>query len=293
MFVTILSFLINIIICQPENMVLDIRNVTTIEKKNYLKHKEAVRTLYISNGVHFIGKNAFEEWPLLNEVIIGDSVISIMEKAFSYCYALETITIGENVEMIGDNVFLRCLSMNKIIIPNSVNSIGIHAFHSCHGLEIVTLSENLEIISEGMFRNCIGLKIIKIPNAVNSIGKNSFYFCIDLRTVIIGESVRTIGNNAFTSCFKLMHIYFLGQYEPHINLNAFHSVPANVVMTLTKYRKIRFGKFHVCKGQINEQYIDISGFSNHPNSDNNIIVCFSGILLISLSAILLIYSWVN
>ena len=55
---------------------------------------------------------------------IPDGVISIAEKAFSYCEKLESITIPASVTSIGEDVFWVCDSLESIFLPDTVQSIG-------------------------------------------------------------------------------------------------------------------------------------------------------------------------
>ncbi len=51
------------------------------------------------------------------KVVIGESVTSIGDYAFSYCSGLTTITIPEGVTSIGDYAFAGCSSLTSITIP--------------------------------------------------------------------------------------------------------------------------------------------------------------------------------
>lgn len=62
---------------------------------------------------------------------IGQNSFFTSEIAPNY---LESITIAQSVKSIGDNAFLYCFSLTSVTIPNSVTSIGSHAFYSCNNL---------------------------------------------------------------------------------------------------------------------------------------------------------------
>ena len=90
--------------------------------------------------------------------VIPNSVTSIGEYAFSYCW-LTSIEIPNSVTSIGDRAFSYCW-LTSIEIPNSVTSIGNGAFYNCSGLTSVT-----------------------IGNGVTSIGYDAFGFCHNLSDV--------------------------------------------------------------------------------------------------------------
>ena len=76
---------------------------------------------------------------LVTELVIPDSVTSIMWCAFEGCSGLESITIPDSVTSIGDSAFYNCSSLTSIIIPNSVASIGNYAFYGCSSLTSFTI----------------------------------------------------------------------------------------------------------------------------------------------------------
>ena len=116
--------------------------------------------------------------------IIPNSVTSIGEWAFSYCYGLTSITIPNSVIAIGNGAFEGCIGLTSVDIANSVTSIGRYAFYSCEGLTSIT-----------------------IPNSVTAIGSNAFFWCTGLTSIVIPNSVTSIGNEAFENCWRLTDVY--------------------------------------------------------------------------------------
>ena len=60
----------------------------------------------------------------VKRIIIGDSVTTIGNSAFSDCSSLTSVTIPNGVTTIGDNAFENCSSLTSVTIPNSVTTIG-------------------------------------------------------------------------------------------------------------------------------------------------------------------------
>ena len=114
---------------------------------------------------------------------IPNSVTSIGESAFSYCYSLTSITLGNSVTSIGDWAFRGCSSLTSITIPNSVTSIGDRAFVDCRSLTSVTLGNSVTSIGGYAFAGCTGLASITISDSVTSIGGYAFYDCSSLKDV--------------------------------------------------------------------------------------------------------------
>ena len=89
--------------------------------------------------------------------IIPNSVTSIGNAAFYYCFYLTSITIPNSVTSIGDDAFFGC-SLTSITIPNSVTSIGDYAFCNCLSLTSITIPNSVTSIETGAFATCSGLK---------------------------------------------------------------------------------------------------------------------------------------
>ena len=138
--------------------------------------------------------------------VIPNSVTSIGEYAFSYCW-LTSIEIPNSVTSIGDRAFSYCW-LTSIEIPNSVTSIGNGAFYNCSGLTSVT-----------------------IGNGVTSIGYDAFYNCSGLTSVTIGNGVTSIGYDAFGFCHNLSDVFCLATDMPSTRSSAFdYSYPENITL---------------------------------------------------------------
>jgi len=74
-----------------------------------------------------IGNDAFNGSTVTN-VIIGNGVTSIGDRAFLGCTNLLTLTIGNSVTNIGNEAFRVCFVLRSVTIPRSVTHIGDEAF---------------------------------------------------------------------------------------------------------------------------------------------------------------------
>ncbi len=116
-----------------------------------------------SNGnAYAIHKNTFYHNDTITSVVIPDSVTSIGDYAFYYCYDMTSVTFGENSRLtnIGNGAFYWCRDLMEIVLPDSVTSIGDSAFYTCDSLTSVV-----------------------IGNGVTSIGNNAFYYCTNLTEI--------------------------------------------------------------------------------------------------------------
>ena len=143
----------------------------------------------------------------IKRVILGRSVISMGNGAFTDCTSLISIHISEGVTSIGAGVFDECSSLKLVYIPNSVTSIGDLAFRDCTSLTSINIPESVTSIGEQAFFYCSSLTLVYIPEGVTSIAFNTFYSCSSLKSVYILGSVTSIGDQAFGACSSLTSIH--------------------------------------------------------------------------------------
>ena len=146
----------------------------------------------------------------IKTLIIGDSVTSIGEYAFSGCKALKTVTVGDNVTAIGNSAFAYCVLLTSILIPDGLTSIGSYAFYGC-----------------------VSLTSFEIPDSMTGISSCVFYGCTSLTSILIPDSVTTIGYSAFEICTSLTYVYYTGSEE---NWDAISISSGNTYLTSAKIR---------------------------------------------------------
>ena len=152
----------------------------------------------------------------LKKLVIGNSVTTIGERAFSSCTGLTEITIPNSVTSIGDYAFADCTGLTEVSIPNSVTSIGSHVFFCCSGLTEITIPNAVTTIEGYAFTRCTGLKTVTIGNSVTTIEDGAFNGCTQMESVTIGEKVESIGESAFAKCNSLTAVTSKAVTPPQI-----------------------------------------------------------------------------
>ncbi len=134
----------------------------------------------------------------MTNVIIGNSVTSIGERAFADCSSLTSVYITDiakwceiefanydsNPLGYAHNLYLNGELVTDLVIPNSVTSIGNGAFFGCNNLTSIT-----------------------IPDGVTSIGDSSFYNCSSLTSVYCKPTIPPLGQKAFDVISNAAKIY--------------------------------------------------------------------------------------
>ena len=158
-----------------------------------------VKRIIIGDSVTTIGEYAFSYCRSLTSVNIPNSVTTIGRAAFNGCSSLTSVTIPNSVTTIERSAFSGCSSLTSVTIPNSVTTIEVNAFSGCSSLTSVNIPNNVTTIGWNTFSGCTSLTSVNIPNSVTTIERNTFYDCSSLTSVTIGNNVTKIGDEAFTN----------------------------------------------------------------------------------------------
>ena len=152
---------------------------------------------------------------------------------------LKRIIIGDSVTTIGNYAFSVCRSLTSVTIPNSVTTIGYSAFADCSSLTSVTIGNSVTTIGWGAFSDCSSLTSVTIGNSVTTIGRDAFSGCSSLTSVTIGNSVTTIGYNAFYNT-NMTKIIWLTNTPPvgYSNVKSRNHYVANDLYTNLDNKKI-------------------------------------------------------
>ncbi len=107
------------------------RNCTSLKEFKGKYATEDGRSLIVDNTI-IVYANASG-----NTYTIPDSVTTIGEWAFAYCYSLTSVNIPDSVTKIENNAFQYCTSLISVTIGDNVTTIGYQAFNWCKSLKQV------------------------------------------------------------------------------------------------------------------------------------------------------------
>lgn len=209
--------------CKNLSEISTLDGVTTIGSSAFdltpwIENKRAENPLVIINGNLIDGRNC------TGDVVIPDSVNTIVGEAFGFNKEITSVIIPDSVISIEADAFVYCSSLVNVRMGNSITSIGEEAFASCKNLKEVTLSKALTSIEDQTFQNCKKLEKITIPDNVTTIGISSFRDCKNLKYVTIIGNVNKVKDYAFTGCNKALTIYsvnnsYMQSYAKKNNIN--------------------------------------------------------------------------
>ncbi|QHQ59503.1 leucine-rich repeat protein [Anaerocolumna sedimenticola] len=201
--------------CTNLTEISSLEGVTTIGSHAFaltpwLDRRSEENPFVIINGNLINGKNC------KGDVVIPDTVHTIVGNAFSFNKKITSVSIPDSVKSIGAAAFVDCSNLITVKMSNSVESIGLGAFENCIRLKNIRLSNSLKQIEEMAFNNCKKLTNITIPDSLSKIDPYAFVNCVSLKYVTISNkvtSVESYGNKAFFNCPNLT---FYGQDKSYI-----------------------------------------------------------------------------
>ncbi|MBR2343468.1 MAG: leucine-rich repeat domain-containing protein [Clostridia bacterium] len=184
---------------------------------------------YAFSGCENLGESSIimqddpTETPLVGEVIIGEGVEFIGDRAFQKCIRLAEITIPNSVKTLGARAFYGCTNLKSITVGGGLTEIPSHAFYGCSALRELTISPGVKVIGNYAFRGCESLTSLKLASGITSIGKYAFYGCASLTELVIPRSVVSIGDYAFRGGAKIESV-ILPSSVTEIGKHAFYSM---------------------------------------------------------------------
>ena len=105
----------------------------------------------------------------VTEVVIPDTVTSILPYAFARIPSITSVKIPNSVTTIEDSAFKNCKALTSITIPDSVTTIGAYALKDCDTLTSITIPYSVTTIGKGALGGCDKLDTIIIENTPENI----------------------------------------------------------------------------------------------------------------------------
>lgn len=183
-------------------------------------------------GADEYGENATTVPASLDRLILGGSVTSIPDNAFSGCKTLSGVRIVGEIDEIGEFAFYGCSDLVCVDI-NKVTKISEYAFGECASLYEMDCSSSSDV-ELGAFYGCVSLNKITLSNigdedsgylgyvfGAETAEYSARYVPSSLRTVAISGPCQQIGARSFAEC-KYITKVILGEGVQSIDVRAFY-----------------------------------------------------------------------
>lgn len=124
---------------------------------------------------------------------------------FEHCYGLLTISMSSSIATLGGYAFRYCYSLCNVAISNKITAFNVSVFQYCYMLTYMTFNKNIKTLGTYSFQNN-GLRRVILPNLITTISNYAFSGCMSLQEVIVPTSVKSIQAYSFSSCYGLVKL---------------------------------------------------------------------------------------
>lgn len=173
--------------------------------------------------VSSLPNSQFENRQKIQKIVLPDSLTTIGNYCFRYCYDLIEIEIPKKVTEITYAAFENCQKLEKLVLPPNLIHIDDYAFGNCYALKQVNLPESTKTIDYYAFIDCNTLTSLIIPNGITTIESGCFHHCSNLKSIQLSENLTEIKSDAFSYC-AIDSIVFPSSTNT-IGTNAFYNNP--------------------------------------------------------------------
>ena len=184
--------------------------------------------------------------PSLTNIVIGSTVESLPDRAFSGYKYLENVTFENGLLVLPNECFKNCTGLKSITLPDSMMSVGKSAFENCYNIKSVTFSENLNTIADSAYKGCSSIENLSFNKNLREIGNNAFEECSSVKNVTFNDSLNTIGESAFANCSSVEKVD-LPESVSSVGKDAFEGCKTIKNITLSsKLNYVNDGVFSGC-----------------------------------------------
>ncbi|MBQ9229769.1 MAG: leucine-rich repeat domain-containing protein [Prevotella sp.] len=160
--------------------------------------KSKLKSITISEGIRYIGQDAFAGCEILSSISFPASLSEIQERALQGCVALENISFSSKVVTIEENAFSDCIALRSIY------------------------SKGFLIMGNTACKGCVSLNKVKAERYI-SISNGTFDECTHLDSII---NIKSVGYRGFSNNPYIKHIEFTdsivwGENEIHTDEDVF------------------------------------------------------------------------
>ena len=160
---------------------------------------EYVTKFIVSEGIRYIGSNAFSGAKSLKEVVLPTTLEKIDESAFANCPELTAVTFADGTESLTEisaRAFKDCPKLESVALPDSVSALGESAFEGDAALTSFDIPDSLYVLQARLFYGS-GLTSIDLEDRVTDVYNEAFRASENLETVTGYSKIRVMGSFVF------------------------------------------------------------------------------------------------
>ena len=215
------------------------------------------------NSAVSLGDRCFKECTALESVEFGGDIPQWGEETFMGCTSLRRVAVGtgkrEEIPRVGTRAFKGCTRLvgrDAVSFMARMPVLGEECFADCVNLEAIPMSEyarsNLEVIEDRAFAGCKNMTLFLTSSytGMKSIGAYAFADCDSLKNPSIPAGVTSIGQGCFSDCENLTTVSFYCVLEEY-PADCFKNCPklsrtGGVPGALAGLRRIGDGAYEGC-----------------------------------------------
>lgn len=140
---------------------------------------------------------------------IPEGTITIGERAFCYCTALQRIEIPASIKVIESYAFYQS-KLQEVFLPDSITSMGNYAFAKCEKMSKIKLSNGLSEIPYRAFAECVAITEVTIPREVISVRGSAFEGCSNLVQYLVDDkntSYTVVDGVLYSKSMQTLQLY--------------------------------------------------------------------------------------
>ncbi len=174
----------------------------------YYDQIDKIRSVFVNNGITYIGQNFMSNAINLESLTLPDTVTEIGREAFRDCISLTSLKFPANLEAIGHGAFWGT-GFTSLNFKSPLKSISAYAFADCINLASVSFPETLKWMSDNSFSNT-ALTTVTIPASCNTVTVASFENCMNLKEIKVkagNKDYVSVDGVLYTADMKNLRFY--------------------------------------------------------------------------------------
>lgn len=164
-----------------------------------------IPSVYDDKAVTGIAIDAFKRKSTLLSVYLPDSIKTVGDRGFAYCYSMHSVRLPDEMNSIGEEAFSGNSLYTLTLPTKGLNEIKKKTFASCSSLLSIYIPDNIKVIGDEAFSYCSNVTELRLPETMDAIGVKCFY-SLKITSVDIPNGLKELPEQVFAGC-PLTEVY--------------------------------------------------------------------------------------